>query len=587
MTYPAATKLMLAGRTRGLVVWVALGLCLSRAHADDGVPAGRFDLAPYRVMVRVTFAADPNVTPALRQNVLTTLTARIGATFGPTWSLLPADRPSVVEDNDITPPDERYLERLTYASIAAKVGDASCQKTFLLFVRPHESNWLIAGREWDRTVQRLGPLLTTTTTQRRAIADTALELLERLFSPLLVITDADRESKTATATVHAGSIPPGDPSAVPLKKGSLFLTYFRFLDSKGNVRNVQLVPWTYLVLDEWKEGRAKCAVASSYRAPLAANMRRRVEAVAILLRPSLAETRLQLVVGRAASKPLAGMFVDIEPLVLDASQKEAAAKQRRELLSDRQGAVTIAAEPAHPLRLLQIHSGSVLLARRPFVAGVDREVTLELADDEIRLSKQRDVDLLRIQLIETVARRAALVARTRASLKAHDAESTRQFLADLDRLPKADLYLSKLNEIHVVALEEAGRRRDALAERRIEDLCQKTVTLIEQYLPDDRLQTLHEEVATSLAEAEATATALKEATEQKRKLSPALAPKPAPAAPTKGAKKQKPEPAAKAEDAAKDDATESDDSTMPENAAKPAPAAAEKVEKPKKPSSGL
>ncbi len=508
----------------------------------------------------------------------------------------------MIEDNDRTPPDEQYLQRMTYASIAAKVGDASCQKAFLLYVRPQESKWLIAGREWDRTVQRLGPLLTATTTQRRAIADASLQLLERLFSPLLMISDADRESKTATATVHAGSIPPGDPSAAPLKKGALFLTYFRFLDSKGNVLNVRPAPWTYLVLDELKEGRAKCTVSSTYRAPLAANMRRRVEAVAILLRPSLPETRLKLVVGRANSKPLAGMFVEIEPLDPNASPKAAEAKQRRELLSDRQGEVTIAAEPAHPLQLLQIHSGSVLLARRPFVAGVDPEVTLELADDEIRLSTQRDVDLLRIQLIETVARRAALIARTRAALKAHDGESTGPLLADLDHLPKADFYLSKLNEIRVVALDEAGRRRDALAERRIEDLCQRTLTLIEQYLPEERLQTLREEVATSLAEAKATAAALKESTEQKRNSGLPLARKSAAASAAKDAKKKKPEPAAKAEDAAKPDgAAQSDDSTTPEDAAKPAPAVAgaptahpqpapaapEKVEKSPKPPSGL
>jgi hypothetical protein len=594
MTCSAGTKRFVARNIPALIVCFALGLSLARA--DDGVPTGRFDLAPYRVMVRVTFAADPNVTPALRQTVLATLTARIGATFGPTWSLLPADHPSVIEDNDLTPPDEQYLERLTYGSIAAKVGDGSCQKAFLLFIRPQESKWLIVGREWDRTVQTVGPLLTATTTQRRVIADAALELLERLFSPLLMISDADREYKTATARVHAGSIPPGDPSAVPLTKGALFLTYFRFLDSKGNVRRVQLVPWTYLVLDELKGGRAKCAVASSYRAPLAANMRRRVEAVAILLRPSLAETRLKLVVGRGASKPLAGLFVEIEPLIPNASPKATEVKQRRELLSDRQGEVTIGAELAHPLRLLQIHSGSVLLARRPFVAGVDPDVTLELANDEIRLSAQRDVDLLRIQLIETVARRASLIARTRASLKTHDAESTRQLLADLDHLPKADFYLSKLNEIRVVALDEASHRRDAVAERRIQDLCQKTLTLIEQYLPDDRLQTLHEEVATSLAEAEATAAALKEATEQKRKLGSAFPIKPAPASPAKDAKKKKPEPAANAEDAAKPgDAAQSDDSTMPEDAAKPAAAGApagqapppKEVEKPKKPPSGL
>ncbi len=97
MTGSADRKRFVAGKACGRIVrWAlalgwALGLNLARARADDLVPVGRSDLAPYRVMVRVTFAADPNVTLALRQTVLATLTARIGTTFGPTWSLLPAD----------------------------------------------------------------------------------------------------------------------------------------------------------------------------------------------------------------------------------------------------------------------------------------------------------------------------------------------------------------------------------------------------------------------------------------------------------------------------------------------------------------
>lgn len=578
MKLSLATK-VIRTRTHFTVVLCVLSGLIHTARADERAPLGRFDLAPYRVMVRVTFAADPSVTPALRRNVVATLTARIVSTFGPTWALLPADRPGVIEDNELTPTDERSLERLTYASVAAKVADASCQKAFLLFIRPHESQWLIAGREWDRTVQRLGPLLTTTTLERRALADAALGLLERLFSPILIVNDADRNSKTATATVIAGSIPPGDPSAVPLKKGSLLVAYFRFLDSKGNVRTIQLVPWTYLVLDDFKDGRAKCTVASSYRAPLAANMRRRVEAVAMLLRPNLPETRLKLVVGRNSSRPLAGMFVNVEPLVPDQREKPAGQPQH-DFLSDRQGAVTIRADERQPLQLLQVHSGSVLLARRPFVAGVDAEATLELADDEIRLSTQRDVDLLRIQLIETVARRTALIARTRASLKKSDAEATRQLVADLDRLPKADFYLSKLNEIRVISLEEAGRRRDAVAERRIDDLCQKTQALIEQYLPEERLQTLHEEVSSSLAAAQAAAEAAKEASQKKANPAPGGA---RPGAPAKKLQKWTAQPEANSEsDTGSGPAPQSAPPIKP----KPAPAA-KKVETPKKPSAGL
>jgi hypothetical protein len=497
-----------ARRLSGLV---GLAVCLSAsfAFADDVAPLGRFDLAPYRVTVRVTFRADPYVTPALRHNVLSSLTARIHQSFGPTWTLLPADRQTVEEDDELTPADEAGLERLTYAAVTAQIGKLPSDKAYLLVVRPQGANWLIAGREWDRTLQTLGPVLTCSAIDRRAIADAASELLQRLFSPLLIVNDANRDSKTVTLTVRAGSIPYGDPRTAPLKKGALFVPVFRFLDPKGNVRKIQPVPWTYLVLQEQSEGHAQCTVASSFRAPLAANMRRRVEAIAVLLRPELPESRIKLVVGKGAPRPLAGMFVDVRST--DSGQAEKDPAGRQELLSDRHGTVTITADPRRPLRWLEVRSGAALLARRPFVPGVEPEVTLELADDEIRLNTQRDVDLLRVQLIETVARRAALTARIRASLKSDDAANTQRLLGEMEHVPSAETYLAKLNEIRVLALEEAARRKDRVSDRRIEDLCLKTRGLIEQYLAEDRLQTLREEVNAALTAAADAAKAVKEA----------------------------------------------------------------------------
>jgi hypothetical protein len=463
---------------------------------------GRFDLAPYRVTVRMTFAPGPTVTAALRRNVVSSLTSRIGETFGAAWSLLPADRQAVSEDSELTPPNESGLERLTYAEVAQQLGAVGCDKAFLLVVRPEGPRWLIAGREWDGTLQSLGPIATSATFDRRGIAAAAIDLLQRLYSPLLIVDDADRESKTVTLTVRAGSIPLGDPCYAPLKKGGILLPVFRFLDGKGSVRKVQPIPWTYLVLDEIKNGHAQCTLASPYKAPLGANMRRRIDAVAVLLRPGLPETRLKLVVGKTMRRPLAGIFVDWRSMVPDQVAKADGAAEWHELLSDRRGTVTISVDPRQPLRQLEVHSGSAILARRPFVPGVDAEVTLELQDDEVRLNTQRDVDLLRVQLIETVARRAALIGRTRASVKNSDAPAARRLLTELDQLPAADFYLAKLNEIRVLSLEEAHRRKDQVSEKRIEDLCQKTGGLIEQYLPDDRLKTVREEVTTALAESQ-------------------------------------------------------------------------------------
>lgn len=507
MTPRRSARPAVACRTLCLMLGVTVTAGTRLGGAETAAPLGRSDLAPYRVMVRVTFAADPSVTPGFRRTVVASLGARIEQTFGAAWSLLPAGRPAVTEDDDIAPANEAGLARLTSSAVLEKVGALGCDKAYLLVVHAVGPKWFVAGREWDGTCQSLGPVLTATTCDRRAIAEAAMELLLRLYSPLLIVNDADRATGTVTLTVRAGSIPLGDPRAASLSKGAIFAPIFRFLDAKGNIRKIQPVPWTYLVLEEAKDGHARCTLASSYRAPLAANMRRRVEAVALLLRPALPETRLKLVAGKTAPRPLAGMFVDVQSASPAQPEKEATSADRQELLSDRRGAVTIAADPRRPLRLLEVRSGSVLLSRRPFVPGVEPEVTLDLADDEIRLNTERDVDLLRVQLVETVARRAALVARTRASLKTSDGAAAEQFLADLERVPAAEFYLEKLNEIRVLSLEEAARRKDRVAERRIEDLCQKTRGLIEQYLPGDRLQTLREEVAASLAEAKAIAAA--------------------------------------------------------------------------------
>jgi hypothetical protein len=81
----------------------------------------------------------------------------------------------------------------------------------------------------------------------------------------------------------------------------------------------------------------------------------------------------------------------------------------------------------------------------------------------------------------------------------------------MEHVASAETYLAKLNEIRVLALEEAARRKDRVSDRRIEDLCQKTRVLIEQYLAEDRLQTLREEVNAALSAAADAAKAAKEA----------------------------------------------------------------------------
>jgi hypothetical protein len=497
---------MRVGRTLALLASI-VGCSIPCRGADEAAPLGRVDYLPYRVSVSIAFSRDAEITPAFRELVCSTLRTRLEQTFGAAW-IFPRGA-AVRPDDRLTPPDEVGLERLSYPAASEQLSGFACDKAYFLLIRRQGLKWLIAGREWDRTLQALGATASETTVDRRQVTDTALTAIKRLFSPLLIVNDADRDSKSAVLTIRAGSIPFGDPKFEPLKAGDILRPVFRFLDSKRAVRSIQSVPWTYLVVAPMAQGQSqvKASVVSSYRAPLAANMRRRVEAVAVRIRPELSETHLMLVAGRNPPQPQGGLFVSIGDFSSPRAAKQASTKATEgpseapaaavgtRLLSDRRGEVTIPVDRQHPIVRVEVHSGSAILARRPFVPGVDAETTLEVADDHVRLGTEREIDILESQLIETVARRGALIARTRAALSRTDTQSARQLLAEVDRLPGGDEYFAQLNRIRVLALEEAHNRRDRVSERRIEDLCKKTLERITQYISDDRIATFKEELA--------------------------------------------------------------------------------------------
>jgi len=475
--------------------------------ASDAAPLGRVDYLPYQVSVSVAFSRDTEITETFRRTVCSTLRTRLEQTFGATWIFPPGA--DVVPNDRLVPPNESGLERLTHSVAAEQFAGFACDKAYFLTVSRRGPKWFVSGREWDGTLRSLGPPASETTTDRGSVADAALAVITRIFSPLLIVDDADRDSKSAVLTIRAGSIPYGDPKFQPLKAGDILQPVFRFLDSKHAVRSIQSVPWTYLVLGpDPKNGRSqvRASVVSSYRAPLAANMRRRVEAIAVRVRPEFPATRLTLVAGKDPPQPQAGLFVTVSELAPGTAGGKSSARPAADsprpaeaagsrLLSDRYGEVTIPVDPQQPIVRLEVHSGGAILARRPFMPGLEPDVTLQVADDRVRLGAEREVDILESQLIETVARRGALMARTRAAIKRTDVSSAQKLLAEVDRLPPADEYLGQLNKIRVLALEEAHNRKDRVSERRIEDLCQKTLDRITQYLSDDRVATFKEEVA--------------------------------------------------------------------------------------------
>jgi hypothetical protein len=152
------------------------------------------------------------------------------------------------------------------------------------------------------------------------------------------------------------------------------------------------------------------------------------------------------------------------------------------------------AAPAGKPVWLNVRSGQALLARVPFVPGVRDEEVLELGDDTLRLDTEASIALLQAELVDTVARRAVLMSLSRSRANAGKWDEVTELLKELNEMRKAPSFERELNGIRIPAIKAARAARDRTSELRIEKLCAETSELVRNYLDEDKIREMKEEI---------------------------------------------------------------------------------------------
>jgi hypothetical protein len=167
------------------------------------------------------------------------------------------------------------------------------------------------------------------------------------------------------------------------------------------------------------------------------------------------------------------------------------------LVADRNGLVVVSSSmaPAGQPVWLYVRSGQALLARVPFVPGVQSVETLELPDDTLRLETEGRVALLQAELVDAVARRAVLLAQAKGRAKAQDWDGVAEAFRQIDGMRKAPSFTVDINAIRIPALKLAKARRDRTTAARIEKLCDETAELVNNYLDEDKVKEVRDELA--------------------------------------------------------------------------------------------
>ncbi len=476
-------------RIGGRIV-AALGLVAWSASADAADTQPKPTLRPYRIHIRVCFPPDPAVPRILKERSLKQLREALQRAYGAMWHLGAA---GPILAHDLFPPDSVGLSRLEADALASRYPEERYDKVFFLAVEKTGIRYRVTAREWDTRLRMLGPLGSAETWRADEIGEVACDVVRRLFRPLAVVEKAGKDGVTAQLQLFAGEFPAPDPAVRQLEAGAVLVPAFRYLDRKGKVRLVQPIPWTYLLVEDRQRGRLNCRIVSGLRVPLG-SARRRTEVLAMLARPVFPETKLRLLARSEGERPLLGYRVVVaDRLPRDTDDRP----ETFELYSDRTGRVRIPAQPGKPPVWLYVRSGRTLLARVPFVPGLESEVSLSLPDDSQILSVEGEIAVLQGELIDTVARRAALMAKTRLAIGEDQwpqADALLKQLQELDRSRGRAYFEQQLNALRASAVEEARRTNNRAAESRIRRMCTETAELVRRYLAEEKLRTFLEEV---------------------------------------------------------------------------------------------
>lgn len=465
------------------------------------------EMQPYRVQVLVGFENVPQFSDEFRLSVLDGVREGLERYVGEFWQC------TVAEEQGMIFSGLAALKRLRIETIPREALPDGVQKAYLVCVQASGAGFYVAGREWDTLTRQLGAVAVRNGYDRREISETLLAVVHDLYRPVAAV----EASKAGAITLRArgGEYPPRDASWQPLSPGTTFETYYCFLNKDRAIERIQQVPFTFLLPGEAPErGIVSGTIASGLRAPL--SPRRRIQVLALGINRRSPETRLTLITRPPARRPLAGVEVEISPVAtlpddtvpreklpiekgavekgLD-TNAESGGKLPR-LVADRNGLVTLSAElsPAGQPVWLFVRSGQALLARVPIVPGAQSVEVLELPDDTLRLETEGKIASLQAELVDVVARRAVLMSLARARAKANEWDTVAEMLKQLDAMPKAPAFAADINAIRIPALKSARARRDRTTETRIQKLCDESAELVTNYLDEDKLKELHEEL---------------------------------------------------------------------------------------------
>ena len=404
--------------------WCLIPLAVVALLGNSGLGAAEttsWEFSPYRVQLELVVDAKLNPNAISVTNLGRELERRIHSTLYPIWNVtlvIPtgADRQRILAGDEF--PEDLVPEASTL----------SPDKRMRLGVIQELSGTRLVCREFDEFTQRWTPPLECAVHQELLLSQQCLEIICRAFAPLAKI-EVLPEDKSHVLLKLKGSKLFNSVSADALVRVEDVFQPFLVRNTPGSSKSTQFheLPWTYVTVEKPSQEHWLGKIDSGMRAPFGAGRQGRIEVMALAIKNPLPATQVRFHATQDESEALVGFEI------WQRGQGDSESK----LLgyTDELGSILVQRPQGAPVLTLFVRSDTQLLAKVPVLPGASREVKIPLVDDRARILAQAEINTLRENLIDIMARRNILMARIRKHLGDSQIDEAKSLLADLNELP--------------------------------------------------------------------------------------------------------------------------------------------------------
>jgi len=401
-----------ASRARWLIGWpvVAWLLCSSvlcswllPASVVMAQSSSLWDVTPYRVHLWMVWPDEARMPAEWANGLPARVRQRAESQVGASWTVT-AERAPLDWSRRVLAGDVPSVATLHEQAPGLREYD----KLMLVVVRPGREGLELRVRQLD--------LLTLTETgdavaegvEQSDVEAVAVERMSAVFMPLVRIERNEQDLLYATLRAGLLARPAESPrragADMRLRSGQVLQPVLRRSDQYGRVsaKGIQLVDWTVLTVDQVEGSQVTCRFESGYRQPFRARRSSRVDQLAVLVKPWLPATTLQLVERQDPARPLAGYEVYLK----------GSSDEDVELLgaTDWRGELSVPAREDRVMQTLMVRNGQQLLGKLPLVPGVSPRLTAGLRNDDQRLEAEGFLAGVQESVVDLVARRRCTTA---------------------------------------------------------------------------------------------------------------------------------------------------------------------------------